>query len=155
MVRDNHAAKFVTDISDSSSLHTYQMVKEGIGQCSYLNAPVPFKATQLKFKLRAGVLGLGADLYRQRRSSGMCKTCNVFESHKHFIMACPEYSDIRVKLYKGIRDYVDMDTFNLFLQNPNVLFLNLLGDHDGPLNVLFAEFLTRAWQQRIENMDSQ
>ena len=149
-VRHNHGCNFMKDIEKSSSLHTYGTVKSDTMHSAYLWSRAPFKSIVLKFKLRAGVLGLGADLYRQKRSEGYCTHCNMFESAWHFVMQCSAYNTPRQAMYVSIKDTVNPECFNMFLQHPQLLFLQLLGDHDSTMNTLFLNFLYSAWRIRNE-----
>ena len=98
-----------------------------------------FKAVQLKFKLRSGILGLGCDLHREKRDDGFCKYCGAFESVCHFIFHCPAYMAERVRLYKGISIGIHDEIFNIFISD--FALCALLGDSIDVFNtyLLFLE----------------
>ena len=132
-----------------SSLMHYKMVKQDTFTSGYLaNKASSFKALQLKLKLRTGVAGLGEDLHRQERGTGMCKYCNNFESLKHFILQCPAYNSIRHKMYLAIKDSVCEEDFNMFLQDLDIAMYALIGEHDNIFNIHFMSYLTDAWNIR-------
>ena len=81
---------------------------------TYLISDLPFKAIQLKFKIRNGVLGLGADLNRQDRDPGICKNCGAYETVKHFVMLCPLYAAERMDMYYAIKKQVNEDVLAIF-----------------------------------------
>ena len=127
----------------------YIIIKTHTFASGYLtNKASTFKALQLKLKMRTGVLGLGEDLYRQERGTGMCKYCNNFESLKHFILQCPAYNSIRQKMYLAIKDSVSEDVFNMFLQDLDCAMYFLIGEHDNIFNTHFLSYLTDAWDIR-------
>ena len=75
------------------------------------------RAVQLKFKLRTGVLCIGADLHRQHRDPGLCKLCNVFGTAKHIIFQCPAFNKERQIMLTYIKANVHSDIFYLFIQD--------------------------------------
>ena len=150
IMHESHKIQFYNDINNFSSLETFKCVTSQ--PISHIRKPkdylaaLNFKAAQLKFKLRAGILGLGCDLARQHRGDGMCKNCNIYESIKHFIFKCPMYNNERSILYDCIKCNVDDDVFNLFISNWDLGMVLLLGDHDDVFNKFFSTFLVTAWE---------
>ena len=134
LIYQQNYERFLEDIMEHTSLCTYRSVKQEYSCAPYLLSTTSFRGKQLKFKLRTGVLGLGADLHRQNRGDGQCSACNEFESHKHFVIHCRLFTELRAKLYNDIRLIVGDFIFSMYLREPNVLFGELLGDHDGPMN---------------------
>ena len=60
-------------IKDHQSILIYNLVKGGFPCPEYLASDKgTYRAVQLKFKLRTGVLGIGADLHLQHRVPGLC-----------------------------------------------------------------------------------
>ena len=137
---------FTQELHGYSSLLLYKTLKCDTSQAGYLlSQKCNFKSLQLKFKSRTGILGIGADLFRQHRSNGICGHCNTFESTKHFIFKCPLYNTARATMFDEIRMCVDDNVFNNFLQCWNYGILKLLGDHDNEFNGPFCKFLHSAW----------
>ena len=87
-VRHHHSSAFENYINNMSSLQLYTSVRSSPNMASYLCSKLPFKAIKLKFKLCSKVLGLRADLQKQKRGDGMCKHCVSFESVRHFVLHC-------------------------------------------------------------------
>ena len=87
-VRHHHCSVLENDINNMSYLQLYRSVRSSLNMASYPCSKLPFKAIQLNFKLHSEVLGLWADLHRQKRGDGMCKECGPFESARHFVLHC-------------------------------------------------------------------
>ena len=139
---------FYQDIMSYTSLQLYRMVKQDTSCAHYIiSDKCSFRAMQLKFKLRTGVLGLGSDLHRQHRGSGLCNICGVFESAKHFIFQCPSYNPYRFNMLNSIRNCVSEDYFNVFIQDMDFALWVVLGNHDD-INLHFGAFLEKAWKVR-------
>ena len=149
-IRHHHCSIFEQEINNMSSLKLYRSVRSSQNMASYLCSTAHFKSVQLKFKLRSGILGLGADLHRQKRGDGLCKHCGSFESARHFVLHCAAYSRVRHDMYLNIKKSVDTDMFNLILQYPELLLVFLLGDYDDTFNILFLDYLSKAWSIRNE-----
>ena len=147
-VTANYQCRFNNDIMQASSLKYFCMVKENTFMSSYLQSRGCFKGVQLKFKLRNGVSGLGEDLLRQKRGTGMCGHCGCFESLKHFLFFCPAYNSVRIELYKNLRFTCDTNIYNMFIQNFDFAICMLLGDHDDVLNGHSIKCLTDMWRIR-------
>ena len=107
-----------------------------------------FKAIQLKYKLRTGVLNIGENTARQHRDNGLCINCGDFESVKHFVMFCRAYSDERQLMYRRIKEAVDERTFNMFISSPDYALTKLLGEHEDCFNHEILTFLSDAWVKR-------
>ena len=146
----SYAEDFTKDIKQLSSLKYYSAVKEDTSMSEYLTSQAPFSAVQLKFKLRTGVSGLGEDIYRQKRGTGFCKTCQTFETVKHFIFCCPAYNKQRQKLFASVKDSVPVEVFNMFLSNHDFALRCLLGEHDDPFNTHGLAYFNEAWKIRQE-----
>jgi hypothetical protein len=149
-VRQNHMDTFMEDIKDLPSLQLYSMLRSNpnILCAPYLFSKAPFKAIQQKFKLRTGILGLGADLHRQHRDPGLCNFCNMFETPKHLVMYCQAYGVERHNMFENIKKKIDPESFNVLLQYPDLTFFLLLGDHDDIFNSEFLSFLSKAMVKR-------
>ena len=130
-----------------TSLRYFRLVKEGTGSSSYLFSRSSFKNIQLKFKFRCGVIGLGENLHRKIRESGLCKMCGCYETLKHFLFYCPAYTDIRLILYDQLR-FSCTDIFNLFLNDLDFATCILLGGHDDILNSYALSYISGAWSRR-------
>ena len=147
-ITHQYAMEFNNTLYEKTSLLHYRVVKENTFQPSYLKCQnVGFKAIQLKFKLRGGVSGIGEDLYRQHRGTGMCSFCGEFESLKHVLLQCHAYQYERQKMISNIKDNCDEATFSLFLED----MYNVLGDHDNLFNKPFLMYLLEMW--KIRNSD--
>jgi hypothetical protein len=147
----SHQDFFTKEVGNYQSLQMYKMIKEDISCSDYLKSEDDrFRAVQLKFKLRTGVLGIGADLHRQHRGPGLCKRCNVFETSKHFIFECPAYNNERGIMLNNIRNNVNDNLFSFFIQDPNFALCAVLGDHDDCFNKHFLTFIDKAWVIRKE-----
>ena len=150
-VYQQYQESFHTDIANMSSLKMFKLLKESTHKSPYLyNSHSNFKAIQLKFRLRTGVLGLGEDLYRQNRGDGLCQHCLQFESAYHFILQCPAYSRQRVQMYNDIKEHVNEDLFSAFLADPFCALSSLLGDCDDAFNMYFLKYLRECWLIRSE-----
>ena len=135
-------------IGEKSSLLHYRIVKQNTYICDYLKSDKgTFKGTQLKFKMRTGVSGIGEDTYRQKRSLGFCK-CGDFESLKHLIFYCTFYTEARTKMFNDMKLLCGDDAFSILLQDPTVIMYAMLGDHDDLFSRLFIDFIQKAWSIR-------
>jgi hypothetical protein len=144
---------FTNDINSLSSLNLFRFLKTDVNRSEYLaNEKYSFHARQLKFKLRTGVLGLGADLSRQHRGSGLCKICGNFETAKHFIFLCPAYSKLRQVMINDIKSCVGSQIFDCFIQDMDFAVSAVLGDHDDYFNQHFLRFVGKAWTLRNEHL---
>jgi hypothetical protein len=140
---------FFNIINSRPSLIHYKMVKENTFASKYLDCKsCTFKGIQIKFKIRMGVSGLGEDLRRQQRDTGMCKYCGKYESVKHFIFNCDAYNVPRSKMYNGIQMICNPKDFNMFIQDTTFAMYCLLGDHDDVFNRYFLPFLEQSWKIR-------
>ena len=151
-VRSHHLETFARKVSEQPSLRLYRNVKN-VPECSnyLLSYKNNFKATQLKFKLRVGVGGLGEDIYRQHRGDGLCKICNSFESMKHFIFHCQAYNIERQVMLLNIKMNVSDCDFSMFIQDLDYATCLLLGEHDDAYNTAFLAFIQKAWQRRNDS----
>ena len=141
-ITHQYSMEFNNTLYEKTSLLHYRVVKENTFQPSYLKCQnVGFKAIQLKFKLRAGVSGIGEDLYRQHCGTGMCSFCGEFESLKHVLLQCHAYQYERQKMISNIKDNCDEATFSLFLEDSTFAMYNVLGDHDNLFNKPFLMYL--------------
>ncbi len=140
--------RFNNEIQDYSSLELYQSLMCDESLVTYTQSH-RFKPVQLKFIIRTGTLGLGADLRRQHRGDGLCK-CGNFESLKHFIFVCPLYNSTRLKMYKAIHN-VNNDMLSDILANWDVGIAVFLGDHDNVFNDIFLTFMDEAWHIRCNS----
>ena len=57
-VRHHHFSIYENDINNMSSLQLYRSVRSSLNIASYLCSKLPFKAIQIKFKLRFGAFVL-------------------------------------------------------------------------------------------------
>ena len=111
----------------------------------YLQSNAPFKAIQLKFKLRRGVSSIGEDLNCQQHDLDNCKTCGEYECIKHLIFYCKQHMDLRRNLFNAIKLSYGDNIFNLFLESPDFTLTCLLGDEDDDFNKQFLQYVSKAW----------
>ena len=151
-VNESYTSTLLKDIENSSSLLLLKTLKDNV-QCSgYLETSNgTFKAKQLKFKLRTGVLGLGADLVRQHRGQGTCTACGQFENAKHFILQCPSYNDLRRDMFNSIKQETETQMFDCFIREMDFALSAVLGSHDDCFNKHFMTYIQHAWKKRSEN----
>jgi len=148
-VNASYFQSFTKDIEERTSLLTYKYVKYDTFCSEYLTCDNgSFKAKQLKFKLRTGVLGLGADLVRQHRGQGDCKMCGEYESATHFIFKCPAYNNLRECMMKTILQCTNTQMFNYFIQDTVFALCTVLGCHDDVFNSSFLKYIDKAWAIR-------
>ena len=115
---------------------------------SYLLTRTTYKAVQLKFKLRTGILEIGENMSRQQRGNGQCPSCGAYETVKHIILLCKEYQSERQLMFVRIKDSVDEPSFNMFIRSPEYAMMKLLGEHDDYFNKEFLSFLLCMWTKR-------
>ena len=139
---------FSKQIHSLPSLKYYRLMKENSFRSGYTLSKAAFKNIQLKFKMRNGVSGLGEDLFRQKRGTGLCKHCGKFETLKHFMFQCEAYNSERSILYSKLKTLCDANVFNIMLQNHDFALHILLGDHDDAFNEHFLHFIGGAWSVR-------
>lgn len=148
-VYEKCALEMIDYIPKKTSLKRFTKFQE---KCSsYLLTKASFSSIQLKFKMRTGVLGLGEDLARQHRGTGMCDLCGTFETAKHFTLHCPLYSTERQYMFKSIQDFTGNDVFGAIMSSPNTFMFLLLGEHDNIFNSVFIDFISKAWNKRLES----
>ena len=147
-VQANCYSEMREKMSELPSLELFKTLKQNHACSPYLTCKSAFRSIQLKFKLRTGVLGLGADIKRQHRGSGQCPHCNVFDSYKHFIFYCNNLKNERVKMFQSFYLSLPDDVFSKILQNPELTFQLLLGDQNDIFNSVFLDFLVNAWDKR-------
>lgn len=145
----SYANQFKTDIENMPSLCHFRIVKKDTFISEYLKGKSSFKSIQLKLKARLGVLGIGDDLKRQHRGDGKCN-CGNYESLKHLVFYCTNYSLQRKKLFENISKKCDNYVFNDFINDPSSFMYLMLGDEDDHFNVAFSKFLHEAWQIRSD-----
>ena len=114
-VHHHHCNVFENDINNVSSLQLYRNVRSSLNRTSYRCSKLLFKAIQLKFNLRTGVLVPGADLHREKRGDSLCKHCGSFESARHLLLHCDAYSRVGHDMYLNMKTLVDTNTFNIIL----------------------------------------
>ena len=147
LISDSFNRELQETMATSTSLIHFNLCKKDTSMSSYLNVQHSFKAIQTKFKLRTGTAGIGEDLARQHRGSGMCH-CGDYESLKHLIFNCRLYSNARTRLYLNIRDSYGIHVFNDLLQNPCTFLYRLLGQCDDHFNMHFLSFIDDVWKIR-------
>ena len=138
---------FYRDIDSHSSLKYYKHIKQNTFCSEYLMSKFPFKNTQIKFKIRNGVSGLGEDLHRQQRDNGLCKHCGSFESLKHYLFHCDAYNSARKTMYQSIKQ-TSTEDFNVFIRDPDYAICKLLGDHDDHFNQYMMDYINVTWNIR-------
>ncbi len=134
---------FAKDIFEKSSLKHYRFIKQGTSKADYLNSKAPFRAIQLKCKIRLGISSLGEELFRQKGGNGLCP-CGTFETVKHFIMECPIYKNCRMKLFSDISKSYDETIVGMLYANQDFPVSSVLGDHDDDFNKHFLKFVIKA-----------
>ena len=150
-VNASYITSFQKDTAEHSSLILFRTLKDDVEASEYLtNDNTSFRAKQLKFKMRAGVLGLGADITRQHRGDGVCKMCGCFETVKHFILSCPAYNVERQHMILNIKQSITSEEFDCFISNMDFALTAVLGSHDDYFNKHFMLYIEKAWSIRNE-----
>jgi hypothetical protein len=81
------------------------------GKQPYLSNVVDFKSSRLKLLASTNTLALNITLNRMKLlGSPLCKACpyNATESHQHFLLECPAYTNIRDQSFQEIVDHMNV-----------------------------------------------
>ena len=65
-------------------------------------------------------------------------------------MDCTAYADEPLNMYNAIKNNAAENTFNLLIQYPELMFSNLLGDHNSIFNNALLAFFSIAWSNRMD-----
>ncbi len=147
-VYEKCARERMDHISMKPSLNNFTKSEEGCS--SYLLTKASFSSVQLKFKLRTGVLGLGEDMARQHRGTGLCHLCGLYENPKHFTLHCPLFNTEREFMVNNIKEYTNDAMFGEIISSPKNFMHLLLGEHDNVFNSAFINFISLAWKKRLD-----
>jgi hypothetical protein len=125
--------RLLLDVTNKSSLDLYQYFYIKQGKQVYLDNQNDFKASRLNLLARTKTIPLQRYLCRMNLSGEMtcplCKT-DTDEDLEHFLLHCPNFSSIRIEVFKVFDSFVENQKYDLkFMELPSSAKLQfLIGD---------------------------
>ena len=107
------------------------MIKNNLKKECYINSVLDFYGQKIKFKARAGCLGLNTDLERWGKTNGRCTACSLNQSDtiEHRLLLCPSDVSKRFAFHDKVLQVCGSEVLNNYLQlDPSTKIEWLLGD---------------------------
>ena len=142
VVSETSRENWVSGVRNKPKLRTYCEIKQLFGTENYVQYYLPKKKRSLCAQIRSGILPLHIETGRWAgidEEDRICSFCvlDEIENEIHFILHCPYYYDLRLRLFNK----VEINVLDLC----DVEIIAWLFEHK---TFAIADFIDRAWARR-------